>query len=512
MRRISMLRAKEILRLKYEAGLSLRDIAKACNCGKSTVAEVLERSDKAKVTFSSSLTDKQLLSLLYPPQQNKSIAAEPDTEYVFYEMKKKGVTLMLLWEEYKELHPEGIMYTQFCERYKNFKKNNRLTMHIEHRAGQEMQIDWAGQTLKYVDTATGELKAALIFVAVLPASAYPFVYAYGDKKMASYIDAHVRAFEYFGGVPNVLIPDNEKTAVTHPDNTDPLLNRSYSEMANHYHTAIVPARPARPKDKAADENMVGNASRRILAPLRNLKFFSIYEINQAIETQLKKFILRPFKKMEGNRITAFEKIDKPALQQLPRTRYEYCDWSPTRVAFNYHVEYEGFYYSTDYAYAGQPCWLRVSAKTIEIFVDSIRVACHVRNYNKFSKYITLPEHMPENHKAVSGWSSHRFIAWAEKIGPNTAKFIKEVLESRQFPVQAYRSCMAILGLEKGCPESIMENAAKTALDKRTYSYKYFLIIFKQELLKAGKEHEHPRIITHENLRGKSAYTGGGINA
>jgi transposase len=382
---------------------------------------VLERASKAKATWPSSLSDKQLLSLLYPPQQSKSITAEPDTEYVFYEMKKRGVTLMLLWEEYKEIYPEGIMYTQFCERYKNFKKNNRLTMHIEHKAGQEMQVDWAGQTLKYIDTATGEIKAAYIFVAVLPASAYPFVYAYGDKKLASYIDAHVRSFEYFGGVPKVLIPDNEKTAVTYPDNTDPVLNRSYNEMANHYHAAIVPARSARPKDKAADENMVGNASRRILAPLRNLKFFSIHEINQAIEVQLKKFILRPFKKMEGNRISAFEKIDKPALQILPMTRYEYCDWSQTRIAFNYHAQYEGFYYSTDYAYAGQPCWLRVSAKTIEIFVDSIRVACHVRNYNKFSKYVTLPEHMPENHKAVSGLKQPPFHCLGRKDRPKYCK-------------------------------------------------------------------------------------------
>ena len=350
MRRTSVLKAKEILRLKYEAELSLRDIAKACNCGKSTVAEVLERASKAKIACPGDLSDKQLISLLYPPQESKKEIPEPDMESIFYEMKKKGVTLMLLWEEYKENCPEGIMYTQFCERYRNFKKACRLTMHIEHKAGQEMQVDWAGQTLKYIESQTGEIKTAYIFVAVLPASAYPFVYAYGDKKLANYIDAHIRAFEYFGGVPKVLIPDNEKTAVTIPCNTDPVLNRSYNEMASHYHAAIVPARSARPKDKAADENMVGNASRRILAPLRNSKFFSVYDINQAIEAQLKKFILRPFKKMEGNRLSAFEKIDKPFLQPLPKTRYEYCDWKEARIAFNYHVEYEGFFYSTDYTY------------------------------------------------------------------------------------------------------------------------------------------------------------------
>ncbi|MCL4417854.1 MAG: hypothetical protein M1365_14385 [Actinobacteria bacterium] len=297
-----------------------------------------------------------------------------------------------------------------------------------------------------------------------PASAYPFVYAYGDKKLASYIDAHIRAFEYFGGVPKVLIPDNEKTAVTVSDRTDPILNRSYQDMANHYHAAIVPTRSAKPKDKAADENMVGNASRRMLAPLRNRKFFSLYEINQAIKEQLKKFIARPFAKMEGNRLSAFEKIDKPALQPLPTARYEYCDWRQAKVAFNYHVEYEGFFYSTDHLYAGQSCLIRATAKTIEVFVDSIRIATHVRNYNKFSKYMTLSNHMPENHKAVSGWSDYRFISWAEKIGPNTAGFIKGVLESRQYPVQSYRACMSILRLAKDCSEQIMESAAKLALE------------------------------------------------
>ena len=250
-----MLKAKEILRLKYEMGLSLRDIAAACNCGKSTVSEVIERANKSEVFWPVSLSDKQLVSLLYPPQQTKNSLPEPDMTYVFYEMKKKGVTLMLLWEEYKEVHPQGIMYTQFCERYRNFKKACRLTMHIEHKAGQEMQVDWAGQTLKYTDTTTGEIRVAFIFVAVLPASAYPFVYACDDKKLVSYINGHIRAFEYFGGVPKVLVPDNEKTAVIHPDKTDPILNKTYNDMANHYHAAVVPARSARPKDKAADETL-----------------------------------------------------------------------------------------------------------------------------------------------------------------------------------------------------------------------------------------------------------------
>jgi len=243
-----MLKAREILRLKHEVGLSLREIGKSCNCGKTTVMDVLKRAKDAEITWPIELSDKQLMSLLYPPAENKKTAPEPDMESVFYEMKKTCVTLMLLWEEYKEKHPDGIMYTQFCDRYRKFKNNNKITMHIEHKAGEEMQVDWAGQTMPYVEPATGETKPAYIFVAVLPASAYPFVYAYGDTGLSNWIDAHVSAYEYYGGVPKVTIPDNTKTAVITPDLVAPVINKSYNEMASYYGTTIVPARSYKPKD------------------------------------------------------------------------------------------------------------------------------------------------------------------------------------------------------------------------------------------------------------------------
>ena len=221
-----MLKAREILRLKHEVGLSLREIGQSCNCGKTTVSDVLERAQRAGISWPIDLSDKQLLSLFHPPSDQGKAAPEPDLGYIFYEMKKKSVTLMLLWEEYKAQHADGIMYTQFCERYRNFKKQNQLTMHIEHKAGEAVQVDWAGQTIRYVEPNTGEIKAANVFVAVLPASAYPFVRAYEDLKLANWIDAHVRAYEAFGGVPKVTIPDNTKTAVITPDRVDPVLNCS----------------------------------------------------------------------------------------------------------------------------------------------------------------------------------------------------------------------------------------------------------------------------------------------
>lgn len=474
-----MLKAREILRLKYEAGLSLREIGKACNCGKSTVSEVLDRAEKAGIGWPVTLCDKQLMSILYPPVSNRNAPPEPDMEYVFYEMKKKSVTLMLLWEEYKDKHPGGIMYTQFCERYRTFKKDNQITMHREHKAGEEMQVDWAGQTMSYREPPTGEKKTAYLFVAVLPASAYPFVYAYSDTQLASWLDAHVRAFEYFGGVPKVIIPDNTKTAVITPDLVDPVLNKSYNELARHYHTTLVPARAGKPKDKAADENMVGNVSRRIIAALRNRQFFSLHEINQAIRETLVKLIERPFQKMSGNRKTAFEQIDQPVLQQLPLTHYEYAAWKEAKVQFNYHVEYEGFYYSVPYSYIGRMGSVRATAKTIEIYLDHERIAAYPRNYNHFKRYVTLPEHMPAEHKMVSGWNSDRFSAWAETIGPHTQELIQHILASREYPIQSYRSCMGMMRLGKQYSNTLMETASQQALEKQTCSYKYVRILIKQ---------------------------------
>lgn len=507
-----MLKARDILRLKHEVGLSLREIGKSCGCGKTTVMEVLQRAEDAGITWPiEQLSDKQLMSMLYPPSENKKTAPEPDMEYVFREMKKKGVTLMLLWEEYKEKHPDGIMYTQFCDRYRKFKKHNDISMHIEHKAGEAMQVDWAGSTMDYMDLATKEMKLAYIFVAVLPASAYPFVYAYEDMMLANWIDAHVKAYEYFGGVPKFTIPDNTKTAVTKPDLVDPVINRSYNEMASHYGTIIIPARVYKPKDKAADENMVGNVTRRVIAPLRNLQFFSIQAINQAVKGEIAKFINRPFQKMEGNRLKAFETIDKPALQPLPLTQYEYAVWKETKVPFNYHVEYEGRFYSVHYLYVGCPCSIRATSRAIEVFIDGQRVTAHNRNINQFNRYTTLPEHMPEKHKAVAGWNDERFLSSAEEVGPYTRELVKVILESCKFSVQGYRSCIGIIRLSNEYSKEIMENSSRQALEKRTYSFKYFSTIVRHEGAKAP-EATPERVVKHKNIRGSKEYAGGGLNA
>ena len=506
-----MLKAREILRLKFEAGLSVREIGKACNCGKSTVSELLKRAQEAEITWPIELTDKQLMSALYPPAESRTSPPEPDMEYIFREMKKKNVTLLLLWEEYKEKHSDGIMYTQFCDRYRKFKKQNNLSMHKEHKAGEEAEVDWAGTTMSYIDPITGEEKAAHIFVSVLPASNYPFAYAYGDEQLPSWIDAHVRAFEYYGGVPKITISDNTKTAVLTPDLVDPVLNRSYHEMARHYGTTLLPARAYKPKDKGADEGMVRIVSNRVLAALRNRQFFSLQEINEAIKEELVKLVKRPFQKREGNRQTAFEAIDKPCLQPLPKTKYEYGEWKEAKIQFNYHVDYAGFFYSCHYSYVNQRCSIRATARMIEIYIGTERVAAHPRNYNTYKRYTTLAEHMPEAHKAVSGWSSDRYLSWAEKIGPNTRELVRNILESREYPVQTYRACMGVMRLSKSYSAELMEKASREALEKNLCSYKYFEIMLKQAA-KSPVKKEKEKIIQHENVRGSSAYQGGGLRA
>jgi hypothetical protein len=385
-------------------------------------------------------------------------------------------------------------------------------MHKEHKGGEEMEVDWAGSTLSYKNKFTGESAKAYIFVAVLPASSYPFAYAYEDMTQRSWIDAHIRAFEFFGGIPAVTIPDNTKTAVTKANIYDPVINKSYNDLAKYYQTAIVPARAGKPKDKAADENLVKNTTQRIIAPLRNQQFFSLREINYAIKEQLKKFIDKPFQKIEGNRMTAFEKIDKPYLKPLPLTRYEYCEWKEVRIQFNYHVEYDGFYYSVHYSYVGRKAWLRVTAEIIEIFLDEQRIGVHKRNYDTVARYTTLPEHMSEEHKAVSGWNSERFCQWARKIGLKTEEYIKQVLSSRDFPQQTYRTCMGIMRLGQDCSPEQMEQACTYALQVRIYSYRYFSKILKQITQQKANIQVDKRIIIHSNIRGSQAYQGGGINA
>lgn len=506
MNRLRMNKVKEVLRLR-SMGFSYRDIGQSVGCGKSVVGDVLMRAAIAGITYDSSLSETELEEKIFPPEQTKDTETAIDIEYILAELSRPHVTRQLLWEEYKRENPNGLMYSQFCERIRLAKKADEFDYHKTHKAGEECEVDWAGTPIQYYDAASREWVDTFLFVAVLPASAYPFARAYLNRKTPNWIDAHIRAFRFFGGTPRVLIPDCTKTAVTSCDLFDPVLNETYKEMACHYGITIVPARPYKPKDKGGVENAVLNVSRRIIAALRNEKFTSLEEINAAVDRKLQDLIDRPFKKMSGSRRSAFEAMDKPALRPLPEERYEYADYTEGKIGFNYHVEYDGHFYSVPCEYKGGEYLLRATRSVVEVFVKGERICAHQRSYNTRNRYETQPEHLPENHKAVSEWNDERFISWAEKYGGAVCDYIKALLSKSQYSVQSYRSCMGVMRLAKATPAAVLEDACRFALQTGPISSNYLGLVIKQKLKDKEGEREEP-IVKHENIRGAEAYGGG----
>ena len=342
-RRLSMRKIKEVLRLHQEIGLSERQIAKSCGISRSTVKDYLNRVQRAGLSWPlpSDLDDAQLENLLFPSIQ--PIAPEnrgmPPLDYLYQELKKKGVTLQLLWCEYKQSNPEGYQYSQFCKRYQNWVDKLDVCLRQEYRAGEKLFVDYAGQTIPVQNPLTGQIQEAYLFVAALGASHYTFAEATFSQDLPSWISSHVHAFEFFGGVPEILIPDNTKTAVTHPSRYEPDLNPTYRDLAEYYGTVVIPARVAKPKDKAKVESAVLIVERWILAALRNHTFFSLSELNQAISQKLEELNNRPFQKLPTTRRTLFETLDRPALKPLPEKPYEYAQWKKARVNIDYHIEW-----------------------------------------------------------------------------------------------------------------------------------------------------------------------------
>ena len=509
MKRLRMDKIKEILKLKEE-GFSYRDIAASVGCGKTVVGETIRRADATSIPNLYEYSETELEALLFPEKVNDEEPKKLDMMYIIAELSKKHVTRQLLWEEYKKEFPDGLMYSQFCEKIRIALKENELVYHKHHKAGEDCEVDWAGTTIPYYDAKARAWKDALLFVGVLPASAYPYVRAYPDQRTPSWIDGHVRMFRFFCGTPKILTPDCTKTAVTTPDLFDPVITKTYQEMASHYDITIVPARPRKPLDKNKIENTVGNISRRIIAALRNEHFTSIEDINQAIEKKLQEFIDEPFKKIDGCRRSAFEQIDKPALRPLPASHYEFATFSMGKIAPNYHVESDGFFYSVPYEHRGKEYTIRATKDAVEVFVKGERICAHIRSYSG-NRYVTLPEHLPEQHKVMSDWNDVYFINKAGKYGENTAAYIKMLLGRVEHSVQAYRTCMGILRQVKGVPVEVVESASETALANGYFSSKYFGLALKQAV-KNNEAQEVQLVIEHSNIRGAAAFSGGVIHA
>jgi transposase len=429
-----------------------------------------------------------------------------DWAYIHKELRRKAVTLMLLWQEYKERHPDGYQYSQFCHLYRQWAARIDPPMRQEHRAGEKTFVDYAGMTVPVFDAASNKWREAQIFVATLGASNYTYAEATWSQTLADWIGAHCRAFAYFGGITEVVVPDNTKTGVKNPCFYEPDINRTYLEMARHYGTVIIPARVRKPKDKAKVETAVQIVERWILARLRNQSFFSLGELNEAIGRLLEVLNTKPFQKLEGSRKSLFESLERPALKPLPQHPYQFAEWMTAGVNIDYHIEVDGHYYSVPYTLFKKRIDVRTSANTIECFYRNKPVASHIRSYRK-GRHTTVKEHMPPSQRKWAEWSPERFVRWAEKIGPHTQALIDKVLRSRPHPQQGFRTALGILRLEKSYGEKRLESACQRAMLIGAASYRSVASILKHSLDQTPplQRSEEPSAIVHANIRGRRYY-------
>jgi transposase len=503
-----MKKIKEVIRLKYEVGLSNRAIAGACKVSNSTVGEYLRRAEAIGIRWPlGEIGEEELYLKLFPEkeaQEPESKRPLPNWEEVQKEKRQKGVTLQLLWQEYKEKYPDGYQYSQYCEHYQRWKKSQiEPSKHLEHTGGEEMQVDYAGLKIPITDPQTGEISQASVFVATLPASNYLYAEAQASENQCNWNNGHVRALEFFGGVVKIVKPDNLRTGITKPNYYEPGVNLAYQELAEYYQFAVLPARVRKPKDKAAIENGVQNVERWVIAPLRKRKFFSLQEVNLAIRELLEKLNTKVMQGVGRSRRQEFEEIDLPNLRPLPERPYEYAERKIATVHIDYHVEFEGHLYSVPFTLIHQKVDIRATESMVEIFHRGNLVAVHPRSFRS-GRFSTLREHMPANHQFMEDINPERLIEWAKGIGPQTTLLVKATLQSRPFPEQAYRSCLGILRLVKKSNPSMLEQACQTVLEAKTFSYK----AVEQELTYLQKQAVPPAIEslpTHENIRGAEYY-------
>jgi len=457
---------KEILRLKG-LGINNSQIAESCGCSRPTVVNVLRLADETGLTYEKSInmSEKQLFALLTPGERPKPEYKMPDYEYVHKEMAKSGVTLSLLWVEYCEAckAADEIPYksTQFYKYYADYLKETNATMHMVHRPGEVMEVDWSGTHAGFLNNVTGEVIPAPLFIAALPYSGYAYAEAFLSQNKESWIAGHANAYRHFGGSTRILRPDNTKTAITSNTKNDLIVNKSYQEMAEHYNTAVIPARVRKARDKATVEGTVGIASTWILAALRNDEFFSLAELNAAIKEKLHGLNHKPFQKKDGSRYSLY--LDEKAfLASLPKHHFELSEWKTLTVQPNYHVYCDKQNYSAPFEYIGRKVDVRLTRSTVEMFFDGNRICSHVRLYDRPGQYSTNELHMPPKHKHAL-WNGDRFRAWALKIGRNTAAVVEIFLNSHKIEQQSYKSCNILLHLADKFSKEQLESACAKAL-------------------------------------------------
>jgi transposase/transcription elongation factor Elf1 len=515
-KRVHMKQLREIFRLKFNCKRSSREIASMLKISPGTVSNYLIALDRMGLSWEKELqklSEEELHQKFINYNIVDSNASDNsncnkeftplDFNYIYQELKRKGVTLLLLWEEYKEQNP-GTFYSRsrFCSLYKKWSKTLNATMRHSHKAGDKLFIDYCGPTIPIIDYATGEEKEAQVFVAVMGASNYTYAEATWTQSLIDWTASHTRMFDFLGGVPNLLVPDNLKSGVKKACKYDPVINSTYSDLICHYDTAVMPARPYRPRDKAKAEAGVLLVERWIMAKLRNIDFFSLAEVNNKIKELLEVLNNKKFQKLDGSRKSQFELLDKPTLKQLPKTKYEFTEEKKVKLNIDYHFEIKSHYYSAPYTLIGKSFIVKYNAYKVEAIYQGKKIAIHARNYKRGS-HTTLPEHMPEKHKKHLAWSSERFINWASKIGPETSSVVKFLIKKKKHPEQSYRTCLGLLNLSKTYGEKRLESASKIANKVNAKNRASILQILKNGMDKIpqSKEEEHYPVQEHKNIRG-----------
>ena len=502
-----MRKIKEVLRLRNELKLSYQQIERSCAVGVGTVHNYIKRFQASGLswTLAADWSEAQLNAALYPPPKAKQQSAPqalPDYAVIHKELQSnKHVTLQLLWDEYRQAHPDGYGYSRYCELYQRWHKKLDVVLRQEHKAGEKMFVDWAGATIPVYDRHTGVAWPASLFVAALGASSYTWAEATRDQQMEAWLKCHVHAFEYFQGIPQLAVPDNLKTGVTKAHRYDPDLNPTYYNFAMHCGFGICPARPFKPKDKAKVESAVQVAQRWIVAALRHRKFFSLEELNVAIGELLHKLNHRPFRKKEGTRASMWESIDKPALKPLPSEPFDLSEWSKARVNIDYHVAFDSNFYSVPYNLVHEQVEIRSTPATVEILYKGQRVASHTR-HRGHNKAVTNEEHRPKSHRAHLEWTPSRMVQWAETVGPNTARLFERIMSEQPHPEKGYRGCLGIIRLSQTYSIPRVEAASQRALLTGACRYKSVESILKNSLDQVQPT-DPPAASTppHDNIRG-----------
>ena len=508
--RLSMRKVREVLRLKHACGASDRLIAQSVGIGRTTVSEYLRRAAVIGITWPvpAGLDDSDLEQRLFTPPgfHTTPTRPQPDWTHVHAELRRRGVTLMLLWEEYRAEHPDGYGYSRFCSLYVAWRRSITATMRQTHVAGEKLFVDFAGDTAPVIDPTTGEVRQAHVCVAVLGASNYTYAEARWSESLADWIGAHVHALAFIGGVPKLIVCDNLKAGVTTACRYEPGINRTYQDLAAHYGCSILPTRIRKPRDKAKVEAAVLVVERFILARLRNRRFFSLSELNAAIRESLGELNTRLMRKLGASRREFFETIDQPALLPLPAEPYRYAEWKKCRVAPDYHVELSGHFYSVPYRLIRQVLDARLTEATVELFHQGKRVAAHPRSPAK-NRHTTVPDHMPSAHRRYASWTPAKVVSFAVEIGPAATALVEAIMRAKPHPEQGFRACLGILRLARTYGVVRLEAACKRGLSIGATSYGSIVSILKNGLDRAFHEEAvaEAEPVRHANIRGQSYY-------